>query len=203
MESLYKYSPYSQSIDSQALNFSEEYQHLESYAAQSNNVQTASSKHGCNYRHLNSQSFTDNTKCHRTSTNDTIRSWEQLLGETSASDQVFPDSLPSEVLPPKTNSFEFQKFHYPVYEFNRDLPPEEISSSDDYETLVRSKHLYYDPNPKVIRKPTLIKGPLVYNQNILLRFLKPPPVAQEPLIVREIRPPQPPPLPPLVSLDLI
>ena len=45
--------------------------------------------------------------------------------------------------------------------------------------------------------------PLIYKQNIMVKFLKPPPVPLGPLIIREVRPPQPPPPPPLVSRNLI
>ncbi|CAF1299637.1 unnamed protein product [Adineta ricciae] len=82
------------------------------------------------------------------------------------------------------------------YDLNR-ASPEEISSSIDYETLIRSKQLYFDPNPETIRKPQMI-SPLVYKQNITIKFLKPPSIPQGPLIIREVRPPQPPPPPPLV-----
>ena len=71
-------------------------------------------------------------------------------------------------------------------------------TNDNYETLVRSQQLFFDPDPDIIRKPQMIK-PLIYRQNISIKFLKPPPLQQEPLIIREVRPPQPPPPPPLVS----
>ncbi|CAF4612293.1 unnamed protein product, partial [Rotaria magnacalcarata] len=40
-------------------------------------------------------------------------------------------------------------------------------------------------------------APLVYKQNITIKFLKPPPVPLGPLVIREVRAPQPPPPPPL------
>ncbi|CAF1191183.1 unnamed protein product [Rotaria sordida] len=58
--------------------------------------------------------------------------------------------------------------------------------------------VYDDPNPQVIRRPAA-GGAVTYKQNILVRFLQPPPVPPPgPLIIKEVRPPQPPPPPPLV-----
>lgn len=62
--------------------------------------------------------------------------------------------------------------------------------------------LFFDPNPEIIRKPQMI-APIIYKQNITIKFLKPPPIPQGPLIIREVRPPQPPPPPPLVRKSSI
>ena len=70
----------------------------------------------------------------------------------------------------------------------------------DYAALLQSGQLYFDPNPEIIRKPAMI-APIIYKQNITIKFLKPPSIPQAPLIIREIRPPQPPPPPPLVELS--
>ncbi|CAF4083036.1 unnamed protein product, partial [Didymodactylos carnosus] len=58
--------------------------------------------------------------------------------------------------------------------------------------------LFQDSNPQIIRKPAP-GGGVTYKQNILVRFLQPPPVPPPgPLIIKEVRPPQPPAPPPLV-----
>ncbi|CAF1400637.1 unnamed protein product, partial [Didymodactylos carnosus] len=60
-----------------------------------------------------------------------------------------------------------------------------------------SQGLYQDSNPQIIRRPAP-GGGVTYKQNILVRFLQPPPVPPPgPLIIREVRPPQPPAPPPL------
>ncbi|CAF1237873.1 unnamed protein product [Didymodactylos carnosus] len=57
--------------------------------------------------------------------------------------------------------------------------------------------LYQDSNPQIIRRPAP-GGGVTYKQNILVKFLQPPPVPPPgPLIIKEVRPPQPPPPPPL------
>jgi len=76
--------------------------------------------------------------------------------------------------------------------------PREISPSIDYETIVRKENLFFDPNPELLTKPLMIT-PVVYKQNIKIKFLKPPSIPLGPLIIQEVRPPQPPPPPPLVS----
>jgi hypothetical protein len=101
----------------------------------------------------------------------------------------------------QTTSFGFQQQDQNMYQYNQNFTSEEVNPEMDYETLIRTKDLYYDPNPQVIRKPTTGE-PVVYNQNIMVRFLQPPPIVQGPLIIREVRPPQPPPPPPLVNLNL-
>lgn len=75
--------------------------------------------------------------------------------------------------------------------------PREISPSIDYETIIRKENLYFDPNPELVRKPLMIT-PVVYKQNIKIKFLKPPSIPLGPLVIKEVRPPQPPPPPPLV-----
>ncbi|CAF0862551.1 unnamed protein product [Didymodactylos carnosus] len=58
--------------------------------------------------------------------------------------------------------------------------------------------LFNDPNPQIIRRAAA-GGAVTYKQNILVKFLQPPPVPPPgPLIIKEVRPPQPPPPPPLV-----
>ncbi|CAF0721836.1 unnamed protein product [Didymodactylos carnosus] len=67
----------------------------------------------------------------------------------------------------------------------------------DQQTLASAGKIYYDPNPQIIKRQGI--GSVTYKQNILIRFLQPPPIpAAGPLIIKEVRRPQPPPLPPLV-----
>ncbi|CAF1117820.1 unnamed protein product, partial [Didymodactylos carnosus] len=67
----------------------------------------------------------------------------------------------------------------------------------DQQTLASAGKIYYDPNPQIIKRQGT--GSVTYKQNILIRFLQPPPIpAPGPLIIKEVRNPQPPPLPPLV-----
>ncbi len=56
----------------------------------------------------------------------------------------------------------------------------------------------YDPSPHIIRKKIDDQHePVVYKQQIAVRYLCPPtPPPPAPLIIREIRPPEPSPLPP-------
>lgn len=110
-----------------------------------------------------------------------IESWEQLMGEEAYHQQRSESSSSQD----QTGTFPFQ----PV--------TEELDPQIDYETIIRSKNLFYDPSPKVIRKSSTDNS-MVYTQNVMIRFLQPPPVEQGPLIIREVRPPQPPPPPPLV-----
>jgi hypothetical protein len=132
---------------------------------------------------------------------DYFQNWNQLIGDTLSLDNPYQqDTSQSDSNTDQTASFGFQQQEN-TYQYNQNLPPEEINTELDYETIIRSKHLYFDPDPQVIRKPTMA-SPLIYNQNIMVRFLQPPPIDQGPLIIREVRPPQPPPPPPLVSSDL-
>jgi hypothetical protein len=126
-----------------------------------------------------------------------IESWDQLLGETRGTDNPYQDVSQADTSTDQTSSFGFQRQEN-IYQYNQDSSTEEINPDIDYETIIRSKHLYYDPEPQIIRKPS-VANPLIYNQNIQVRFLQPPPVPQGTLIIREVRPPQPPPPPPLVS----
>ncbi|CAF1153121.1 unnamed protein product [Rotaria sp. Silwood1] len=74
----------------------------------------------------------------------------------------------------------------------------ESSSLEQTTQYASAGGLYNDPNPQIIRRPAAT-GPIIYKQNVLVRFLQPPPVPPPgPLIIKEIRPPQPPPPPPLV-----
>jgi len=58
----------------------------------------------------------------------------------------------------------------------------------------------YDPSPHIIRKKLDDSHePIVYKQQIAVRYLCPPtPPPPAPLIIREIRPPEPSPLPPII-----
>jgi hypothetical protein len=116
--------------------------------------------------------------------------WEQLSKEILINNQ---NIIRSDSTDEVTTSLGFQQSIDQIEQSST-----EISSTMNYETIVRSQNLYYDPNPELIRKPQMIT-PIVYKQNIMIKFLKPPPVPLGPLIIREVRPPQPPPPPPLVS----
>mgnify|MGYP007061210808 FL=1 len=98
----------------------------------------------------------------------------------------------------QTQSFGFE---VPNQTYNYTQTMHDISPEIDYQTIVTSKDLYNDPNPQIIRRPSTV-NPVVYNQNVRIRFLQPPPIEQGPLIIKEIREPQPPPPPPLVDLYL-
>ncbi|CAF0748527.1 unnamed protein product [Didymodactylos carnosus] len=57
--------------------------------------------------------------------------------------------------------------------------------------------IFQDRHPYIIRQPA--KGGVIYQQNVSVRFLQPPPLPPPgPLIIKEVRPPQPPAPPPLV-----
>ena len=122
--------------------------------------------------------------------NQSTANWEQL----SVDEQTIARSDSTDEV---TTSLGFQQLVNQI-----DQPSMEINPTMNYETIVRSQRLYYDPNPELIRKPQMIT-PIVYKQNVMIKFLKPPPVPLGPLIIREVRPPQPPPPPPLVSHELI
>ncbi|CAF4011586.1 unnamed protein product [Rotaria magnacalcarata] len=125
----------------------------------------------------------------------TIQSWSQQL---PGADQDYRTRAQSDSTDEITVSF---GFHHqdPVEnkQESNEMEPEEINATVDYETLVRTRQLYEDPNPQVIKKPQMI-APLVYKQNITIKFLKPPPVPLGPLVIREIirQRPQPAPSPP-------
>lgn len=123
---------------------------------------------------------------------DTNQNREQLSRETSLTDQRFHIRTESDSTDDITTSFGFQQ------QGQLENPPREISPTASYETIIRSEKLYFDPDPELIRKPRMIT-PIVYTQNISVKFLKPPSVPLGPLIIREVRPPQPPPPPPLVN----
>ncbi|CAF3707095.1 unnamed protein product [Rotaria socialis] len=129
------------------------------------------------------------SQSYQTDANNSIQSWQQLLGGDTASqkDHSYQDG----------SSADLSVNHTVNFQFNKDSPCEEVDADVDYETIVRSKNVYNDPQPQIIRKP-LQTNPVVYNQKIIIRFLQPPPVEQGPLIIREVRPPQPPPQPPLI-----
>ncbi|CAF3738046.1 unnamed protein product [Rotaria sp. Silwood1] len=61
-----------------------------------------------------------------------------------------------------------------------------------------AKNIYFDPDPQIVRRATT-EGPIIYQQKILVRFLQPPAIPSPgPLIIKEVRPVQPPPPLPLI-----
>ena len=143
------------------------------------------------YRSINLQTVPNSSSIIN---DNTIESWQQLTNDHHNHDVSQSDSA-NDV----TTSFGFNQTQN--HHIENQHSPEEINPTIDYETIIRSKQLYMDPNPQFIRKPQMIV-PIIYKQNISIKFLKPPPVPQGPLIIREVRPPQPPPPPPLVSQNL-
>ncbi|CAF4037820.1 unnamed protein product, partial [Rotaria magnacalcarata] len=129
------------------------------------------------------------SQSYQTDANNTIQSWEQLVGGDIVSQKDHSQQDVSSVDLPGNHTVNFQ--------FNTDSSYEEVNADVDYETIVRSKNVYNDPQPQIIRKPSQI-NPVVYNQRVTIRFLQPPPVEQGPLIIREVRPPPPPPQVPLI-----
>jgi hypothetical protein len=124
--------------------------------------------------------------------------WTQLSREASVEDHRYHIASQSDSIDDITESFGF-----PQQQLNSTANlTTEISSTTDYKTFLQSQKLYFDPDPELIRKPQMI-APLIYKQNVTVKFLKPPPIPLGPLIIREVRPPQPPPPPPLVSRNLI
>lgn len=124
-----------------------------------------------------------------------IEDWKQVPSAEAA----FRKRTNSDSTDEITLSFGFQQ-QEPVEnngESTQQTVPEEVNPTMDYDSLIRSRGFYADPNPEVIKKPQMI-APLVYKQNITIKFLQPPPIEQGPLIIREVREPQPPPPPPLV-----
>jgi hypothetical protein len=136
------------------------------------------------------------------SDDNSVQNWKRLSQETSPDDPLFRGLSESPSADDVTTSFGFQQPETTEnqHQLSRQSSQQIINPTTDYETLVRSKQLYFDPNPEFIRKPQMI-APIVYKQNIMVKFLKPPSVPQGPLIIREVRPPQPPPPPPLVSKE--
>ncbi|CAF4467523.1 unnamed protein product, partial [Rotaria sp. Silwood2] len=69
---------------------------------------------------------------------------------------------------------------------------ESNSTWSKYGAEVKGAGLYFDTNPQIIHRPA-IGGVQTYTQNIKLRFLQPPPIPPPgPLIIKEVRPGQPP-----------
>ena len=183
------YSDFSNFDDTQAFHLQSDYPYSQSYSPTSLELQTIPEMSQEDYMPMD--------------TNGGIQSWEQLFGQTSTKGNAYHDVSQSDSSNDVTTSFGFQQqegYGEASETYNQGSVLEELSPEVDYETIIRSKHLYYDPNPEIVRKPTA-NDSLVYTQNIMLRFLQPPPVAQGPLIIREVRPPQPPPPPPLVSVE--
>ncbi|CAF3619357.1 unnamed protein product [Rotaria sordida] len=72
------------------------------------------------------------------------------------------------------------------------------SLEETNEYLERSGHnIYKDPNPQIIRRATT-ETPITCEQRVTVRYLQPPPVPELPLIIKEVRPAQPPPPRPLI-----
>ncbi|CAF4276654.1 unnamed protein product, partial [Adineta steineri] len=67
------------------------------------------------------------------------------------------------------------------------------SLEETNEYLERAGNIYKDSNPLIIRKAITDK-PITYRQRVLVRYLQPP----GPLVIKEVRAPQPAPLPPLI-----
>ncbi|CAF1006430.1 unnamed protein product [Rotaria sp. Silwood1] len=104
---------------------------------------------------------------------------EAIQNETTdiatASIDLLADKDDSNSLPPNNNHDEID-------------PPPHISSAG---------RIFYDPNPQIIQRKG--SNSVTYKQNIIVRFLQPPPIPNAgPLVIKEISPPQQPPLPPLV-----
>ncbi|CAF1310347.1 unnamed protein product [Rotaria sordida] len=75
--------------------------------------------------------------------------------------------------------------------------PETNAAWSRYGAEVRGAGLYVDANPQIIRRQ-VAGGVQTYTQNIRIRFLQPPPLPPPgPIIIKEVRPPQPPVPPPL------
>ena len=183
------YSDVSNFDDTQAFNVQSDYPYSQSYSPTSLDLQTIPEMSQDDYMPMDPDGG--------------IQTWEQLFGQTSTNANAYRDASQSDSSNDVTASFGFQQQEEQVETpstYDQGSVLEELNPEIDYETIIRSKHLYYDPNPEIVRKPTANES-LVYTQNIMVRFLQPPPVAQGPLIIREVRPPQPPPPPPLVSVE--
>ena len=131
----------------------------------------------------------DQVQLETTAADVSIDSWNA----SSTSDNRFPRPSQSDSSDAVTTSFGFQLT-------NQMEGAAATTERVDYAALLQSGQLYYDPNPEIITKPQMI-APIIYRQNITIKFLKPPSIPQATLIVREVRPPQPPPPPPLVRLS--
>ncbi|CAF1062054.1 unnamed protein product [Rotaria sordida] len=104
---------------------------------------------------------------------------EGISNETTdiatASIDLLADKDDNNSLPPNSNNDEID-------------PPPHISSAG---------RIFYDPNPQIIQRKG--SNSVTYKQNIIVRFLQPPPIPNAgPLVIKEISPQQQPPLPPLV-----
>lgn len=129
----------------------------------------------------------DQTQLESTAADASVTSWNM----SSTNDNRFPLPSQSDSSEAVTTSLGFQLTNQ---------MEGATAERADYAALLQSGQLYFDPNPEIIRKPAMI-APIIYKQNITIKFLKPPSIPQAPLIIREIRPPQPPPPPPLVRLS--
>ncbi|UJR20716.1 hypothetical protein I4U23_023838 [Adineta vaga] len=103
-------------------------------------------------------------------------------------------------LPALSNTIEPQGFIGAPFTNNNDYgttttTEKPTSTTTNYPT--DSQGLFQDPSPQLIRRPAL-GAPQVYTQRVIVKFLQPPPIqASGPLIIKEVRAPQPPPPPPL------
>ncbi|CAF2596706.1 unnamed protein product [Rotaria sp. Silwood2] len=81
---------------------------------------------------------------------------------------------------------------------NNSLPPNNNNDEIDPPPHISSAgRIFYDPNPQIIQRKG--SNSVTYKQNIIVRFLQPPPIPNAgPLVIKEISPQQQPPLPPLV-----
>ena len=121
---------------------------------------------------------------------------EEESREIVNNDQKYRSQSRSDSTDDLTTSFGFQQQTDSIVHISK-----EDNTSFDYESIIQSQKLYYDPHPELIRKPQMI-APLLYTQKVMVKFLKPPSIPLGPLIIREVRPPQPPPPPPLVNSNL-
>ncbi|CAF1059020.1 unnamed protein product, partial [Adineta ricciae] len=79
---------------------------------------------------------------------------------------------------------------------NVSIPP---NNNEEMESphISTAGRIFYDPNPQIIQRKG--SNSVTYKQNIIVRFLQPPPIPNAgPLIIKEVSGPQQPPLPPLV-----
>ncbi|CAF3346207.1 unnamed protein product [Rotaria sp. Silwood1] len=99
------------------------------------------------------------------------------------------EPIPNEIINTSTMNVITDKEDFNSLPLNNNDPDQDNSTSPG--------KIFYDPNPQIIQR----KGShsVTYKQNIIVRFLQPPPIPNAgPLIIKEVRAPQPSPLPPLV-----
>ncbi|CAF2712568.1 unnamed protein product [Rotaria sp. Silwood2] len=105
------------------------------------------------------------------------------------------NQLITEEIPNETKNTSTMNLITDKEDINSSLP---LNNNDtDQDNSTSPGQIFYDPNPQIIQR----KGShsVTYKQNIIVRFLQPPPIPNAgPLIIKEVRAPQPSPLPPLV-----